>query len=49
MENFPAYGFMNDELNRVFDLAIHNQITAQEALTEAQTNVDAEMDKYRIS
>jgi len=49
VENFPAYGFMNDELLRVFDLAVHKQITAQEALAEAQANVEAEMDKYRIS
>jgi len=48
VENFPAYGFMHDELLRVFDLAFHKQMTAAEALAEAQTNVEAEMDKYRI-
>ena len=49
VENFPAYGFMNDELMRVFDLAFHKQMTAEEALAEAQKNVEAEMDKYTIS
>ena len=49
VENTPVYGFMNDELRRVFDLAIHKQMTASEALAEAQTNVQAEMDKYTIS
>lgn len=48
VENFPAYAFMNDELHRVFDLAIHGQMTAEEALAEAQANVDLEMDKYRV-
>ena len=48
VENFPAYGFMNDELRRVFDLAVHQQMTAAEALAEAQANTDAEMDKYRV-
>ena len=48
VENFPAFGFMVSELHRLFDLAFHKQITAGEALAEAQTTVDAEMDKYRI-
>jgi ABC-type glycerol-3-phosphate transport system substrate-binding protein len=48
VENFPAYQYMADELNRVFDLAIHKEITAEEALAEAQVNVEAEMDKYRV-
>jgi multiple sugar transport system substrate-binding protein len=48
VENTPVYGFMVDELNRVFDLAFHKAMTAEEALQEAQTNVSAEMDKYTI-
>ena len=48
VENFPAYGYMNNELARVFDLAIHKQMTAAEALAEAQKNVTAENDKYTI-
>ena len=46
VENFPAYTYMNDELWRVFDLAFHKQMTAQEALVEAQANVEEEMKKY---
>jgi len=49
VENTPVYGFMNDELRRVFDLAIHKQITAEEALAEAQQNVEAENEKYTVS
>ncbi len=48
VENFPAFGFMVSELYRVCDLAFHKQITAAEALAEAQKTVDEEMDKYRI-
>ena len=48
VENFPAYGFMVDELRRVFDLAFHQMTTAAEALAEAQVNVEAEMDKYQV-
>lgn len=48
VENFPAYGFMVNELWRVFDLAFHKQMTAAEALAEAQRTVDEEMDKYRL-
>ena len=48
VENFPAYGFMVNELNRVFDLAIHKKMTAEEALAEAQKNVEAEQDKYIV-
>jgi len=49
VENFPAYGYMVDELRRVMDLAIHRQMTAEEALAEAQRNVEAEMEKYAAS
>jgi ABC-type glycerol-3-phosphate transport system substrate-binding protein len=49
VENFPAYGYMNDELKRVYDLALHKQMTAAEALAEAQKNVQGEMDKYTVS
>ena len=45
VENFPAYSYMNDELARVFDLAFHKQMTAKEALAEAQKNVAEEMAK----
>ncbi|MCL6430866.1 MAG: hypothetical protein K6V36_08390 [Anaerolineae bacterium] len=45
MENFPAYSFMNAELQRVFDLAFHKQMTAKEALDEAQATVAEEIAK----
>jgi multiple sugar transport system substrate-binding protein len=48
VENTPVYGFMNDEVRRVFDLAFHKEMTAAEALQEAQQNVLEEMDKYTI-
>jgi len=48
VQHFPAYAFMNDELARVFDLAIHKQMTVQEALDEAQANTLEEMDKYVV-
>lgn len=48
VENFPAFNFMVNELYRLFDLAFHKQMTAAEALAEAQMTVDGEMDKYRI-
>jgi ABC-type glycerol-3-phosphate transport system substrate-binding protein len=48
VENFPAYGFMVNELNRVHDLAIHKKMTAAEALAEAQKNVVEEQDKYTV-
>jgi len=45
VQNFPAYNFMNTELWRVADLAFHKQMTAQQALDEAQKNVEEEMNK----
>lgn len=45
VENFPAYSFMNAELQRVFDLAFHKQMTAKEALDEAQATVAEEIAK----
>ncbi len=48
VENFPAYGFMRDELARVMDLALHKQMTAGDALAEAQKTVSAEADKFLV-
>ena len=41
----PVTGFYNDELTRVYDLAMREELTPQAALDEVTTNVQAELDK----
>jgi len=46
--NFPAYGFMMNELVRVRDLALAGDITSQQALEEAQASVERELEKTKL-
>ncbi len=41
----PVGGFYNDELNRVYDLVMREEVTAQVGLDEVTANVQAELDK----
>lgn len=41
----PVTGYYNDELNRVYDLVMRDEMTAQAGLTEVTQNVQTELDK----
>lgn len=43
----PVQSFYNDELNRVYDLVVRDQMTPQAGLDEVTKNVQAELDKAR--
>ena len=46
--NFPAYGFMHQELFRVRDLALAGDMTALQALEEAQASVERQLEKTKL-
>ncbi len=46
VENFPSYSYMNDELQRVFELVLHKLVTVEAGLAEVQANVEADMANY---
>ena len=48
VNNLPSYQFIQSELVRVFDLALHKQVTPEEALNEAQETGLADMEKYTL-
>lgn len=46
--NFPAYGFMENELFRVRDLALAGDVTPSAALDDAQASVERELEKTKL-
>lgn len=43
----PVQSYYSDELNRVYDLVVRDQMTPQAGLDEVTKNVQAELDKAR--